>query len=276
MRKTELRDGLVRANRKLKETSGLTPEELKKKWKELLETYEADLKKAYETINRESIPKLKAALTAEQFERLQQIAWQAYGSRDLSFDPELSKALELTKDQNEKITAINEEYQRKAAEFVRAGTFVARYLELDRERDGKAVELLTREQQEKYTKLKGKPFNLAMLTIRPAWQSNRPALSGRPDLFDLGGIFRTADYGGVFAVLDNPAVQKELGLRDETLTKVQAVKQQFTTAWRRCGQRQLATPRGRTAARWPRRADHARSRDTVFGSFRRWRSQSVG
>ncbi len=71
---------LAQAPRQLFELKkNATEEELKQKRKELFEKYDADTKKNNEEINEKIVPQLKAALTAEQLERLQQIAWQAFG-----------------------------------------------------------------------------------------------------------------------------------------------------------------------------------------------------
>jgi hypothetical protein len=152
----------------------LTPEERQAKMREMNEQRMALMKK----LNEKFGPQLKETLSATQFERLQQIGWQAGGSQAL-VGPELVKALELSKEQQEKIAAINQEYaakQREMGGFGRGGAgggaggappdFQAmrtKMQEMTRERDGKANDLLSKKQQEQYTKLKGKPFDLAQL-----------------------------------------------------------------------------------------------------------------
>src|SRR4029077_5829244 len=120
----------------------------------------------------------KEVVSETQFERLRQIGWQAAGSLALA-SLELGKALDLTKEQQKKIADINKEYEDKQAELRRnafggrpggggggpggggggpgGGGIFAKIQELNKERDGKAIEALSKEQQEKYTKLKGKP-----------------------------------------------------------------------------------------------------------------------
>jgi len=142
-------------------------------------------------LNEKFVPQLKESLSGEQFERLQQIGWQAAGSQALA-GPELVKALELSKEQQEKIAAINQDYgakQREMGPFGRGGrgagdgppdfqAMRTKMQELMKERDTKATEVLSKEQTEKYTKLKGKPFDLAQLM--PMGPGGRGGPGGRP------------------------------------------------------------------------------------------------
>jgi hypothetical protein len=147
----------------------LSPEERDKRMKEINDKRAVIIKK----LNEKFVPQLKEALSAPQFERLQQIGWQAGGSQAVVTDPRLAKELELKNDQIEKIAAINMEYQRKQRELFTpggGGDFQAAFtkiLDLNRERDGKAMALLTKDQQAKFMILKGKAFDLAMLRPRP-------------------------------------------------------------------------------------------------------------
>lgn len=138
-------------------------EEREKRSKEILDREALARKKRAE----KTVSQLQEALSTEQFERVQQIAWQAGGSEALATDPRLVKSLELTDDQIKKIAAINIEYrQKKRGQFGLGGGFqaaLARERESNKERDGKAAEVLTKEQQEKLAKLTGKPFDLALL-----------------------------------------------------------------------------------------------------------------
>jgi hypothetical protein len=147
----------------------LSSEERDKKMKEINDKRAVITKK----LNEKFVPQLKAAIEAPQFERLQQIAWQAGGSQAVATDPHLAKELELKNDQIEKIAAINMEYQRKQRELFTPGgggdpqAMFAKIQELNKERDGKAMELLSKDQQEKLSKLKGKAFDLKLLMPRP-------------------------------------------------------------------------------------------------------------
>jgi hypothetical protein len=175
----------------------LKPEEREAKMREMGEKRMALMTK----VNEKFIPQLKQVLTDAQFERLQQIGWQAAGSLALS-GPDLGKALDLTKEQQKKIADINKDYGDKQAELRRnafggggaagaggggagpgggpGGGMFAKIQELNKERDGKALEALSKEQQEKYAKLKGKPFDLAQLMPMGPGGPGRGGPAGRP------------------------------------------------------------------------------------------------
>lgn len=224
-------ESLLQASRELNQSRNLSPEQLKEKRKSLLEKYEADAKKAYEEIYEQLIPQLKAALTDQQLARLQQIAWQAYGSHDLAVDSELAKTLGLQPQQIEKIVAINDDYRRKEYGPVRGQSFMVKFQDLARERDHKAVEILTPEQQETYTKLKGKPFNLALLSLPPAWQATESA----PAQTNVAGVFRPMTIESIFKLADVPFVQQELGFSKDAVTRIDTINDEFAGAWREAG-----------------------------------------
>jgi hypothetical protein len=131
-------------------------------------------------LNDKFMPQLKETLSAPQAERLQQINWQIAGSGALA-GPELGKSLELTQEQQDKIKGINQDYMQKQNELRRgagggggrgvgAPDFQAVFTkvqELNKERDSKAIEVLSKDQQEKYTKLLGKSFDVAQLQMGP-------------------------------------------------------------------------------------------------------------
>lgn len=116
-----------------------------------------------QTLTAKHLPAIKEALKPEQFTRLQQISWQVGGSAAFA-DPELAKALDISKEQQEKIAALNREYGQKQFGLFGGGgnpqDAIAKMRELQQERDKKATEVLSKEQQEKYATLKGKPFDL--------------------------------------------------------------------------------------------------------------------
>ena len=107
---------------------------------------------------------LKVALTTAQFERLRQIEWQIGGGAQalLQDDPDLVKLLDITKEQQEEFLAISREFVDKVHEFGRLKRplqeLQAKSDELLKDRDRKLIDVLTKDQQERYTKLKGKPF----------------------------------------------------------------------------------------------------------------------
>ena len=138
----------------------MTPEERTK----AMETRMAAMK----TLNEKFTPKLKAAVTPDQYTRLQQISWQAMGAAAYS-DAEVVKALTITKEQTDKITSLNEEFGTKTRELFQqgaggggAGGF-EKMQELNKEREAKLNEVLTKAQLETFAKLKGKEFDVAQL-----------------------------------------------------------------------------------------------------------------
>jgi hypothetical protein len=117
--------------------------------------------------------RLKDVLTADQFTRLQQIHWQSIGTAALS-DPDVIKAIPLSKDQQDKIQSINTEYAAKRADMstgsggnrIEPLAFAKMQMqnqEQDRERDAKITDVLTKDQQDKLASLKGKEFDLSQM-----------------------------------------------------------------------------------------------------------------
>ena len=86
---------------------GLSPEEMETKMREMREKRQSMMTK----LNEKFMPQLKEALSAPQFERVQQIALQAGGSQALT-RPDMAKTLDLTKDQQEKIESIERPAQK--------------------------------------------------------------------------------------------------------------------------------------------------------------------
>jgi len=112
------------------------------------------------------LPKLQANLTPDQITRLKQIQLQASGV-DVWLEPESVKELDLSPEQQAKLTELRNDYSRRQAAL--DGDFqqrFARMRELTTERDGKAVELLTAAQRAKLDELKGAPFDVSQLGFR--------------------------------------------------------------------------------------------------------------
>jgi hypothetical protein len=152
------------------ELQQLGEEERAAKMKEIAEKRNEVIRK----LNEKFIPKLKETLNAEQFTRVKQIEWQAIGSMALTH-ADVAKELGISKEVQEKIGKINQEYaEKQQAEFRALGggggdfqATIAKVQELSKERDTKAAEMLTKEQQAKFTKLKGKEFDVAVLRQPP-------------------------------------------------------------------------------------------------------------
>ena len=131
------------------------------------ETMMANMK----TLSDKFLPKLKAAVSADQYTRLQQINWQNQGTGALS-DAEIVKALTITKEQTDKITTITDDYGAKARELFQpggggGGGGFEKMIELNKERDAKINEVLTKAQLDTFAKLKGKEFDVAQLRRGP-------------------------------------------------------------------------------------------------------------
>jgi len=117
-------------------------------------------------------PDVKKILKPEQYTRLQQISLQAAGVQALS-NPEVVKALEITKEQQEKLEATAGEFRTKQMELFQSAfqgggggdreEMQKKMTELNSERDKKVAEILSKEQQEKFKDLKGKEFDMALL-----------------------------------------------------------------------------------------------------------------
>ena len=146
--------------------------------KKVNEAYREELQKAMEettkSVTAKMAPQVKDALTAEQYKRLQQIRVQAL--RDAAFtDAEVVKALGLKKEQQDKIADLGKEYGEKQRGLFGGGggggrpdftEMRAKMEELNKEKDAKINEVLTKDQQDKFKALKGKEFDLASLQPR--------------------------------------------------------------------------------------------------------------
>lgn len=136
-------------------------------------------------------PKLKEALSADQFKRVKEIYVQALGSQALT-NREIAKELALSEDQTKKISDLQSEYDGKRRELFAGGAGAdarAKFGELREEEANKVTEVLTKEQQDKFAALKGKEFDTSVLRQgrggnRPGGDGNRPGgtrRAKRPD-----------------------------------------------------------------------------------------------
>lgn len=146
--------------------------------KKVNEAYREELQKAIEeatkSVNAKMAPQVKEALSAEQYKRLQQIRVQAL--RDGAFtDADIVKALGLKQEQQDKIAELGKEYSEKQRGLFTGGgdggrpdftAIRAKLDELNKEKEAKINDVLTKDQQDKFTALKGKEFDLASLQPR--------------------------------------------------------------------------------------------------------------
>jgi hypothetical protein len=142
-------------------------------------------------------PRLKSALSSTQYLRFQQIVWQWGGSQSLVDDPKLIAALKISSEQQKTISDLNQDIRRRQTEIQR-GVFegggangpsreemrdlVAKMQEIDKARDKKAVELLSKKQQDEYGKLKGEPYDFTKLRSPGSSDgTNGPGAAGRKE-----------------------------------------------------------------------------------------------
>jgi len=145
------------------------------KRRELTAKSEAASKKVNATFE----PKLKEALTAEQFKRLGEIRIQAIGIAAL-VDATVVKDLGLKEDQQKKIADIRAELD-KARDALTAGLqpggnfqeVMTKVRELGEQSLTKATDVLDGGQKEKFTSLKGKPFDITQLGGRGGRRGNQ-------------------------------------------------------------------------------------------------------
>ncbi|MEI8380132.1 MAG: Spy/CpxP family protein refolding chaperone [Planctomycetota bacterium] len=131
-------------------------------------------------------PKLAEVLDAKQVERLNQIALQAAGPGAYS-DPDVAKALKLSKEQQDKLATITKEFgEKQRASFTGGGggggeDARAKMRELSAARDKDLAAVLTADQKTQLDKMKGKEFDVAALRGGPGGPGGgRPGAEGRP------------------------------------------------------------------------------------------------
>ncbi len=127
----------------------------------------AAMMEATKKLNDKFAPRIKEILEPKQQDRLKQISWQAAGTAAYT-DPEVVKALGISKEQEEKLAGIAKERDEKMRTAFRdgAGGGPEAFIKLREEFDKKYAEVLSKEQQDKFTELKGKEFDVSQL--RPA------------------------------------------------------------------------------------------------------------
>ena len=179
---SEIREELGKARGGREAFAGLRElpeEERNKKMAELREKGEEASKKVRETY----LPKVKEVLTAEQFARVQQIVYQANPLTVSLADAEVIKALDLSKEQQDKIAAIGKEYGEKTRALFtggNAGGGREKMQELNKERDTAIAGVLTADQSTKWTEMKGKEFDVAKLRGGAGGPGGRGAGGRRP------------------------------------------------------------------------------------------------
>jgi Spy/CpxP family protein refolding chaperone len=194
-------------------------------------------------VNDEFIPKLKELLTAEQYQRFQQIHFQnrfnINGPRTL-LEPEVASELKLTDDQKKELDTLN-------GEFRRSGPYSAAFRGIPgtlspentkkhgEEYRTKAIELLTAEQKEALNKLEGNEFDLSGLVFRSTLPPPRNGNVAAGPAIAQQKSEGTRDVGTLqspnivnMAVVE--AVQKDLGVSDEVARKLTLLRDEYRAA----------------------------------------------
>jgi len=165
-------------------------------------------------------PQLKEVLTADQYVRLQQITWQDMGTAAF-IDDELIAALKITKEQQDRMSAINDEYYIKRRALIDqyggagAGNGAGAVMTLRRELDAKITESLSKELLERFAALKGKAFDLT--------QVRGP---GRQRNYIYGGGRRAA----LLSLVENDAVQRDVGFTADETDRLKKLTEEFRAA----------------------------------------------
>jgi hypothetical protein len=157
-----LRDDLNAARQKEYQTSGINPQD----FQNLTQEQRQKMNQIGNKLNEEFDPKVKTLLSADQVKRLQEIrllaAWQNQGSPALLL-ADVASELKLSDEQRQKLNALTMEYTQKQRELFAGGFDQAAAAKMREERTAKALDVLTAEQKEKLTSLKGKPFDVSQL-----------------------------------------------------------------------------------------------------------------
>jgi type II secretory pathway component PulK len=126
----------------------------------------AQMTEITKNVNDKFMPKLNELLDKTQQTRLHEIWLQAAGPSALQ-DADVAKALAITKDQQDNIKKLTTDFGHKMREAFTAGgdrsEIQAKVAELREEQTAKTAEVLTKDQQAKFTEMKGKPFDVKQL-----------------------------------------------------------------------------------------------------------------
>jgi hypothetical protein len=152
----EAREKMTESGIDFQSLRDLSPEEREKKMVEI----RAKSAEVQKVVNDTFMPKVAEILDKAQVTRLHEIAIQAAYASALS-DAGVVKDLGLSKEQQDKIAAIDKDFSGKMRGLGREG--FAKMAELRGEHLAKATEVLTKDQQAKFTEMKGKPFDLKAL-----------------------------------------------------------------------------------------------------------------
>ncbi len=129
------------------------------------EKREAQMATIQKNVKDKFMPKLNEILDKTQQTRLHEIALQVAGPQAFQ-DADVAKALDLTKEQQDKIKKLGDDMRHKMREAFASGdrsTMRAKMTEMREELTAKSTEVLTKDQQAKFTEMKGKLFDVKQL-----------------------------------------------------------------------------------------------------------------
>jgi hypothetical protein len=121
----------------------------------------AEMAAANKKVRDKFEPKLNEILDKTQQTRAREIAVQFAGVRALH-DESVAKELNLTKEQTDKLAAITKEYAGKMRDVPREER-AAKMKEINEEQLAKSNEVLTKDQQAQFAKMKGSAFDVSTL-----------------------------------------------------------------------------------------------------------------
>jgi hypothetical protein len=157
-----LRDDINAARQKEYQSAGINTQN----FQNLTQEQRQKMNQIGNKLNEEFDPKVKALLSADQLKRLKQIhlqvALQNQGPGAMNA-AEVASDLKLSDEQRQKLNALNMEYAQKQRELFAGGFNAEANTKLREERMAKSMEVLTDDQKEKLTALKGKAFDASQL-----------------------------------------------------------------------------------------------------------------
>jgi hypothetical protein len=133
----------------------LSPDQRRERWS----LYRRMRNELEQELRSEYVSRIAQVLQPWQFERLNQIAWQLAGIAALQ-DERVMEALGITIEQRDKLSAIEQEYERKSMAIYRnrEGDWREKLRKLREEQDREVMQVLSDEQSEKFGMLKGVTF----------------------------------------------------------------------------------------------------------------------
>jgi hypothetical protein len=137
------------------EQQDLSPDQRRERWS----IYRKMRNELEQELRSEYVSRIAQVLRPGQLERLNQIAWQLSGIDALK-DSRLVEALGLTSEQRGKLSAIEQEYERKGMALYRnrEGDWREKLLKLRADQNKEVMQVLSDEQNRKLNELKGVDF----------------------------------------------------------------------------------------------------------------------